>query len=161
MRRRGLLSLVCVCAMLALAPAVGGQTPDVPDRVDRAITLLLSPDRSDAQCADGLLSLLDAIAEAAPAARIDGPWPAKVAAARARLAGGQMGEAVPLLNDSYRLVYGKAFAMPATVRSLADARDHIRKQLSSVRGLMGQGRADEAVRRMLDAAVMIVTPIEA
>ena len=146
--------------MAAFWPALAGQTLDVPGHVDRTIRLFFSPDTTGAQCTDGLVSLLDAIVEAAPAARIDGAWPATVSAARERVAAGKMAEATALLGESYRAVHSKAFAMPATLRSLDAARDHIHKQLSSVRDLMKEGRADEAVRVMLDAAMMIVTPIE-
>jgi hypothetical protein len=147
--------------MLAFWPTLAGQTPDVSGSVDRAIELLFSPDTTGAQCTDGLVSLLDAILEVAPAARIDGAWAVSVSAARERMAGGRMAEAAALLDEGYRAVNGKRFAMPPVVRSLDAARDHIRRQLSSVRGLMDQGRANEAVGRMLEAAMMIVTPIRA
>ena len=152
--------LICALMLLTFWPVLAGQTLDVPGYVDRAIRLFFSPDTTDAQCTDGLVSLLDAIVKAAPAARIEGAWPAKVGAARERAAGGKMADAAGLLDQCYRAVHGKAFAVPANVNSLNAARDHIRKQLSSVRDLMDQGRADEAVRRMLDAAMMIVTPIQ-
>ncbi len=159
MRRCGVLSLACVVFVLMFRPAVDGQTPDVPTLVDRAIQLLLEPASSDAQCTDGLVSLLDAIVKAAPATRFDGRWLEKIIAARDLVAGGRLGEAATLLNDGYLAVNGGAFAMPAGVRSPGDARDCIREKLSSARSLLAEGRADEAVRRMLEAAVMVVTPI--
>ena len=153
--------LVCALMLLAFWPGVAGQTLDVAGHVDRSIRIFFSPDATDAQCTDALLSLLDAIVKAAPAARIDGAWAAKVSAARKRMAAGKIAETAVLLDEGYRAVNGKRFAMPAAVQSMEAARDHIRKQLASVRGLMDQGRADEAVRRMLEAAMMIVTPIQA
>jgi hypothetical protein len=158
MRRDSALPVVGVLAMLTLLPALGDQSPDVPRHVDRAVRLLLAPDSSDEQCKDGLVSLLDAIIGAAPAARVGGEWPTTIAAARSRAARGELGETAALLNDSYRALHGTPFKMPVSVRSIQDARDYIRGQLSSVRGLLDQGRPDEAVRRMLEAAVMIVTP---
>ena len=163
MRRYGAPAAVCILVMLTLSPASGGQALDVPGQVDRAVRLLLSPDSHDERCTDGLVSLLDAIIGAAPAARLGGTWPAKIAGARDLVAGGRFlaGDTVTLLNDSYRAVHGKPFKMPPTVRSMSDARGHIRRQLSSVRSLLDQGRADEAVRRMLEAVLMIVTPLQA
>jgi hypothetical protein len=161
MRRKAVILTVGIFLMLTVCLALGGQALDVPGHVDRAIRLLLSPDRADEQCRDGLVSLLDAIVQAAPAARLGGTWLAKVEAARQSVASGRLGDSVVLLGDSYRAVHGKPFKMPATIRSLTDATDYIRGQLSSVRTLLDQGRADEAVRRMLEAAVMVVTPIEA
>jgi hypothetical protein len=160
MRRHTVPSAVCVLVTLAFCPVLGGQVLDVPGHVDRAMQLLLSPDSSDAQCRDGLVSLLEAIIGAAPAARLGGTWPTAIAAARDKAAADQLGETVSLLNDSYRAVHGRPFKMPATVRSVPDARDYIRRQLSSVRSLLDEGRGDEAMRRMLEAAVMIVTPFE-
>jgi len=160
MRRSAVVAAVGIFLILTICPALGGQALDVPGHVDRAIRLLLSPDRSDEQCTNGLVSLLDAIVQAAPAARLGGTWPAKVKAARDSVAGDRLGDSVVLLTDSYRAVHGKPFKMPASIRSLTDATDYIRGQLLSVRVLLDQGRADEAVRRMLEAAVMIVTPLE-
>ncbi len=159
MRKREVLSLACVLVILMLRPGFAGQGPDVPSLVDQASQLLLGPAISDAQCTDGLVSLLDAIVKAAPATRLNGPGMEKVAAARERVTAGRLREAAALLNDGYLAVNGRSFAMPADVRSPADARDHIRQLLSSVRSLLDHGRADEAVRWMLDAAVMVVTPI--
>ncbi len=159
MRKRGALSLASVLLLLMFRPAFGSQSPDVPTLVDRAIQMLLEPASSDAKCADGLVSLLGAIVKAAPATRFDGPGLEKVAAARDLVAGGRLGEAAALLNDGYLAVNGRAFAMPANVRSPGDARDCIREKLSAARNLLDQGRAGEAVRRMLDAAMMVVTPI--
>ncbi|MGE5361653.1 MAG: hypothetical protein ACM3NQ_21770 [Bacteroidales bacterium] len=160
MRRHRPCSAVSVLVMLAFLPALGGQALDVRGHIDRAIRLLLSPDSRDEQCKDGLVSLLDAITGAASYARIEGTWPATVAAARDQASRDELGGAVGLLNDSYRAVYGAPFQKPATVRSVQDAKDHIRGLLSSARSVLNQGRADEAVRLMLEAAVMIVTPLE-
>ncbi len=159
MRRLRRLPLACALVMVAWS-ALAAQAPDVPGLVDRALTLLLTPESSDAKCTDGLVVLLDAIVKAAPAARIDGEWPAKVAAAREYVAAGHIGPSAMLLGDSYRAVEGRAFAMPAEVRSPGDARDVIRKQLSSVRDLLAEGRSREAVRRMLAAALIVVTPVQ-
>ncbi len=150
----------CVLIVLTLCPSLGGQALDVPALVDRAMKLMLSPDSSDGQCREGLVLLLDAIVKAAPAARIQGAWPAKVAEARKLVATGHLSERTALLGDSYRAVSGNAFVMPAAVRSPNAAKDHIRTQLSTVGSLMAGGRADEAVRRMLEAALMVVTPVE-
>ncbi len=68
MRRHGVTPAVCVLVMLTLRPAPAGQTLDVPGLVDRTIRLLFTPESSDAQCMEGLVSLLDAIVGAAPAA---------------------------------------------------------------------------------------------
>jgi len=162
MRRYGAPTAVCILLMLTVSPALGGQAPDVPGQVDRAVRLLLSPGTNDEECKDGLVSLLDAIIGAAPTSRLAGTWPAKVAAARDLAASGRFlaDDTVALLNDSYRAVHGKPFLVPPTVRSMPEARAYIRGQLSSVRSLLGQGRADEAVRRMLEAVVMIVTPLQ-
>ena len=160
MRRSAVLAAVGILLILTICPALGGQALDVPEHVDRTIRLLLSPDRSDEESRNGLVSLRDAIVEAAPASRLGGTWPAKVKAARDSDAGDRLGDSVVLLTDSYRAVHGKPFKMPATIRSPADATGYIHVLLSSIRPLLDQGRADEAVRRMLEAAVMIVTPLE-
>jgi hypothetical protein len=87
-----------------------------------------------------------------------------VVEARRRMSEGSLldGKAVELLNECYREIHGGApFRMPATVRTPADAVDLIRKGLESIRGLLEQGKPDEAVRRMLEAVLAVTTPIEA
>ncbi len=160
MRSHKAIGAFCIVVVLTAAPAPGAQALDVHRQVDRAVRLLLSPGSGDEQC-KGLVSLLDAIVQAAPAARLGGTWPEKVKAARDSVAGGRLGDSVVLLADSYRDVHGKPFKMPASIRSLTDATGYIRGQLASITLLLEQGRADEAVRRMLEVAVIIVTPMEA
>ncbi len=160
MRKVRVPAATCVLIVLTFCLSLGGQALDVPALVDRATKLMISPDRSDGQCREGLVLLLDAIVKAAPAARIPGAWPAQVADARKQVAAGHLFESTALLSDAYRAVSGKAFVMPAAVRSPNAAKDHIRTQLSTVGGLVDEGRADEAVRRMLEAALMVVTPVE-
>ncbi len=157
------LAAICVPLILTMCPVLGGQTPDVAGQVDRAARLLLSPGVTDQQCRDGLVSLLDAIIAVGPDTRVDGAWKSEVAAARDLAAGGRFlgDDTVRFLNDSYRAVHGKAFKMPPAVRSMPEAREYIRERLSSVRSLLDSGQPDEAVRRMLEAAVMIVTPRQA
>ncbi len=159
MRRLGCAPMACALLTLTLWQPVSAQTRDVPHLVNRAMRLLLAPDGSGEQCLDGLASLLDAILKAAPAAGLDGSSTAKVAAAREQAAAHRLGDSLSLLGDAYRAVEGKAFVMPATVRSPGDAKDFIRTQLSSVAALLDQDRAGDAVRLMLGAALMIVTPV--
>ncbi len=163
MRRIGTPAAICVLMLLALPGVPSGQARDVPGHIDRAVRLLLSPDSSEAQCRDGLVSLLDAIIGAAPTARLSGTWAAKIAAARDLVAAGRFlaDDTLALLNDSYRAVHGKPFKVPASVRSMPEARDYIRGQLATARSLLDQRRADEAIRRMLEAVLMIVTPMQA
>ena len=65
-----------------------------------------------------------------------------------------------LLGECYRETHGSAaFRMPSTVHTIADARDHIRLQLVAAPDLIKTGATDEAARRLLEAAVAIVTPM--
>lgn len=156
--------MACVLVLATLVPMTAlaaGRQANAADRLDVAIEALSSPNVSDRECQAGMVALLDAIVAAAPAARTRGGWPEKVVAARTLAAGGHMvgAEVATLLNDSYRAVHGKAFALPEAARSPDTVRGYLRSRLSSVRSVLAERRFDEAVRRMLEAAVLIVTPV--
>jgi hypothetical protein len=46
------------------------------------------------------------------------------------------------------------------VRSIADAREHIRRQVEAAHALTRQGRPGDAAAALLDAAMLVVTPME-
>ena len=154
-------SAVFIFVLSTLSPVLDGQSPDIPALVDRATQLLLSSDDSNDQGAKGLVALLDAITAAAPAAGLSGACQTGLATAQRLAAGDPSGvdEMVVLLGGCYREAHGKSFSMPPAVRSMPDLLEHARGLLASVRGLIQQGRPDEAIRRMLEVAMMVVTPI--
>jgi hypothetical protein len=150
--------------VLLSAAVPGDETPGAKAaiQVNRAAELLLVEQSTEAQLRQGFLSLLDALLLVAPEIRPPGSWPEKVAEARRLIHGGSLVEprAVALLGECYRETHGgAAFRMPPTVHTIADARDHIRLRLVAAPDLIKTGATDEAARRLLEAAVAIVTPM--
>jgi hypothetical protein len=150
--------------VLLSAPVPGHEAPgaNATTHVSRATELLSVEQPTETQLRQGFLSLLDALALVAPETRTRGSWPGKVAEARRLIDAGSLVEpkAVALLGECYRETHGGAdFRMPATVHTIADAREHIRVQLVAVPDLIKTGANDEAARRLLEAAVAVVTPM--
>ena len=157
--------------LLLATLAAGPLPPQQPDafraataHLDRALDLLLAEGASSDEMKAGFLALLDAMAETAPpSSGPGGTCGARFAVARLRMGDGSiLDEAgVSLLAECYRETHdGRAFAVPGTVRSVADARQHVRRQIESAQTLLREGRSREAVAVLLDATMLIVTPME-
>ena len=163
MKRRIILTAAAELAVLfTLASCVRAEAVGVVARAERAAQLLFAPKPADAQIKEGLLTLLDAIVEAAPGAGIAGDWPSKIADARRILEDSPGYDKVAaLLDECHREINGGApFRMPETIHSIGNAVDQGRRNLESIRSLMQQGKAGDAVRRMLETLLIIMTPIE-
>lgn len=157
-------------AAVIVAALLGGGPESIPPRprpasnVERATGLLFDARPSDADAKAGILALLDAVAEAAPAARIAGDWPAKVSRARTLFerCGGVDEDAVALLKESYRQVTGGTeYRFPASVVRIEDAVAHGRRQLEEASEAIRAGRSGVAVRLLLETVLLVVTPISA
>jgi hypothetical protein len=157
-------ALGAVLGLVLSSPALCAETKDAQatDEVNRAVELLLVEQPTEAQLRQGFVSLLDALLLVAPEDRAPGSWPAKAAEARRLIESGSLvgQQAATLLGECYRETHGgTAFQMPPTVHTIADAREHIRVQLVAVPELLRKGAQDEAARRLLTAAVAVVTPM--
>jgi hypothetical protein len=162
MRPTAVLGAVLGLGLFA-ASVPAAEAPGVASHVSRAVELLLAEQPTETQLRQGFVELLDALRLVAPETRMGAAWPDKLAEARRLIDAGSFLEprAVALLGDCYRDTHeGKPFQMPETVHSIADARDHIRLQLAAVPDLLKTGATDEAARRLLEAVVAIVTPMQ-
>jgi len=64
------------------------------------------------------------------------------------------------LNKAYRLINnGKDHQMPSSVSKIQDAVNYAKVELASARKDLKVGKIDSCVKRLLDIAVMIVTPM--
>jgi len=130
---------------------------------ESALAQLFGAQRSDAQTRAGMLSILDAVAAAATDAGLTDEWKAMIMGARRRISEGSLvdGESQLALHQCYRQINeGKPFRMPEGIRSVDDAAASARKLLESGPPLLRSGKSLEAVRALLETALMILTPIE-
>jgi hypothetical protein len=147
------------CLLAATVPCAETPEAGATRHVSHATELLLAEHPTESQLRQGFLHLLDALPQLAPQAG----WLEKAAEARGRVGRGLLLEprTVALLNECYRETHGgQDFRMPPSVRTIADAREHIRLQLASVPGLVTAGDGAEAAGRLLEAAAAIVTPMK-
>lgn len=155
---------VIVAALLGGGPESIPLRPQPKANVERATRLLFDAPPSDADAKAGLLALFDAVGQAAPDARIAGDWPAKVARARALFekCPGVDEDAVVLLRDCHRQVAGGAgYRIPASVARMEDVLALGRHQLEEAAKALDACRSGDAVRLLLETALLVVTPVHA
>ena len=69
-------------------------------------------------------------------------------------------DGIDYLNKAYRLINdGKDHQMPDSISEIQDAVDYAKMELASARKDLKAGKTDSCVNRLLDIAVMIVTPM--
>jgi hypothetical protein len=156
LRRERIRMAAGLVALASLAPTQAQTNPAVAS-VDRATEQIFAPSASAAQLQAGLQSLLTAIAEAAAGLDLPAEFGSKLAEARRGQAATH--KTTALLNDCYKLLNrGASFRMPESVRGMPDAMDYLRTRIAAGRDLLVKGKAEEGLRALLDAAVLIVTP---
>jgi len=164
MARRSSLAVAAGCIVLLTAPArpaIGGDR--ATDHLDRAVRLLLAPAPTDQDRKAGFLSLLDALVATAPDAPSAAACQPKLAKARQMASQGPAlyDSVAELLGECYSDAHGGArFRVPDSVRSPADAVGYGRTQLQSARASLETHRGDDAFGRMIEVAVLVVTPFE-
>jgi hypothetical protein len=145
-----------LAALLILPASTEAQAASAIAAVDRA-ERIFSGTASPAEVQAGLQSLLAAISETA--AGLDLPAEFVNQIAEARRIEGVDPKATRLLNDCYKLLnHGTSYRAPASVRDMPGAMEYLRSRIAAGRTLLVKGEASEAVRALLDAAVLIVTP---
>jgi len=134
------------------------------ETIDRATRLLLARNPSEKQLGAGFTALLDAAVEAATAGNLPAEVRAKLAAARTRFTESSPvdEQGVLALGACYRLLSsGRPFEFPRDVRTIDGARERIRERLGAARTSLLEGKAEACVRALVEAAMMIATPMEA
>ena len=160
--------LVPVAAFaLALALSEPGGPAGAPQpkgaKLERAAQALVDEGRSAEDVRAALLDLFDEAIAAAPAAGLGGEWPAKASRARELFATRSPAdpEARSLLEESWREATGKAWAMPSSVARIEDATALVKRDVGEAAKALREGRAADGVRLLLEAALVVVTPMHA
>lgn len=69
-------------------------------------------------------------------------------------------DGVAYLRKSYRMINsGKPFEMPSDISEISDVVDYAKVQLAAARKDLKADKADECIRKLVEIAVMIVTPM--
>jgi hypothetical protein len=70
-------------------------------------------------------------------------------------------DGVVYLHKAFRLVNSNQdFQMPGSIHEIQDAVNYVRMELATAEKNLRVGKADDCVRKLLGAAVMIVTPMQ-
>ena len=75
---------------------------------------------------------------------------------------GDAGSLAGDLKESYAVANsGKEFKMPEGISTVEQSTAHVLKQIEKARASLKQGKTGESARLLLEAALMIVTPMDA
>lgn len=158
-----LLAAAGFVVVLAL-PTIG---PPVEDSavaaLDRAERLLLSANPAQRDSLGGFLSLLDALVLTAPDVPSASACRAGLLRGRDAVKPGRMLQpaTVDAIHACYRDTHGgEAFHLPPEVRSGEDPVGCCRARLADARVALRAARHEEAFGRMIEAAALVVTPVE-
>ena len=159
----------CVlAAIMLLAFSLGWAAINDAEKIDAKIKLagdlLLAKQPSEKDFKDGFLSLVEAIALAAPNTSFPAALGEKMTKAKSLFETTSIfnQEGIALLNECFVMTHsGQKFSMPAEIKNVAAASEYARRQLQAARGQNRQGKAAECVKILIEIAVMIVTPMTA
>jgi hypothetical protein len=161
----GAFALVAVSlAVTAVFPHADARPAEVTRRIDVALESLSSPPPTCDNVRRGMLAILEAVERASDAGdQAHHTCGARAAVAGLRLAHGSLvdPQTVALMGECHRELHdGAPFTVPPDVRSAPDAIDAITRQLELARRLAVGPRPWEATSPLIDAVLLIVTPME-
>lgn len=165
MRTFFLVPVAAIAVALSLSgPAgPGGPLPAKGARLEHAAQVIVDERRTERDVRGALLDLLDEAIAVGPAAGLPGDWAEKAARARALFEARSPldEEARLLLEESWRAVAGKAWSMPASVARIEDATALVKRDVDGAVKALREGRAADEVRLLLEAVLVVVTPMHA
>ncbi len=153
--------------VLSLAPfAAAMSNPADSTAIDATIRQAaeyLRDPSSDGNAEKGFRLLVDAVGMTAPQTGYAVEFGKQVGEARERfkLQGSFDEKGITLLQRSYSLANsGREFRMPAGISTIKGAAERIRLEMDAARQSLKKGDSGDCARRLLVAALMIVTPME-
>jgi hypothetical protein len=152
---------VLMCALIIQAGSAQVDVRSAGTLIDRARELIsasATPERSQA----GFVALVEALAELSAAVDAPPAFRANVLAARQALRDGRTDDKAAIaLRDAHKVLHGGAGVVAASAGGdLAARASATRSRIAAARDLLDKGRVDASARALLEAALLIVTPVE-
>jgi hypothetical protein len=164
MKRMIVATVVVFNVMLLIVPRLTSQAgPSLEKKIEAASAEFLDGKNSDSKT-KGFLLLLEAIEDASVRAELSPEFREKINAAR-RFCGqfsivDQNG--VKALREAYAMLNGgREFQIPAQVTGIETAVQYCREEFAAALEALKAGNPTDAAKSLLEAAVMVVTPMEA
>jgi hypothetical protein len=164
MRKRIVIGVIVVCVVLSVGLVrVSAKDSAAAGEVKQAIEYFF--DKGDESPSErfkkGFSHLIGAVITAAPKTAYPADFRTRMVKADQLFDKGGLfaPQAVKLLNESYRAINsGKDFEFPKDLKSIDDARAHLRKLMESSLKDLAAGQPDKAVKLLLECALTVVTP---
>jgi hypothetical protein len=134
------LSMLCARGLASAEDAAA-----LEGKIKMAADLLLAPEERGGDAQKGFKLLVEAIALAAPDAKLPPEFGKKIAAARQAYEGASIldEKGTALLRSAYQVAHaGKEFEMPYGISNIKQATEHIRKRIEAARASLKQGKID-------------------
>lgn len=153
-----------VLCLLVLVPSRLGAVNKaaIDDRIAKASSCLGEPG-PDSKGKEAFQLIMEAVSLAVSATRFSPELAENVEKAK------KLFETTSILNpdgighlrQAFRLIHGgRDFEVPESVSSTQSAVNYIQRQLAAARKDLGVDRTEECVQKLLETAVLIVTPIQ-
>jgi hypothetical protein len=155
------LAAAFVCLFLA-GQIEGADKAEIDAKIAKAVSYLGEPGDPDSDAKMTFKSIMEAISLAAPETKFPSEFGKSIEKAKDIFKSSSIfsPEGQVYLRKSYRLINsGKAFEMPESISSISHAVDHANAKLDAARKDLEADKTDECVRKLVEIAVMIVTPM--
>jgi hypothetical protein len=152
--------ITCTVAFAAVTLASPAQPEAAVRHIDRAGALLFAEGQGNPQ--EGLLSLIDAVAELTAGAGTSQVARTSVQAARQQITSGRPvteDRVRALLRDAYEALDGGKAFQQTHADDMSELMEQLKLRMQSARKSAADGRADESARALLSVALAIVTPM--
>ena len=160
--RKALTLAVALTGLFLAGQMEGADKAQIDEKITKAISYLGKPGDSDSDGKMTFKLIMDAISLAAHETKYPSEFGKNVEKAKSIFDATSIlnPEGLVHLRKSYRLIHsGKDFEMPSHISSIADAVDYAKVQLAAARKDLDADKADECTRKLVEIAVMIVTPM--
>ena len=162
--RRALTLAVAVTVVLLAGHIEGADKAQIDAKITKAVSYLGKPGESDSDGEMAFKMTMEALSLVAPETDFPSEFAENIDKAKGIFDSTSIvnPEGIAHLHKGYRLINsGKDFEMPSHISTIEDAVDHAKVQLAAAREDLEEDKADECTRKLLEIAVMVVTPMEA
>ncbi len=162
--RRALTLAVAITGLFLGGPLEGADKAQIDAKITKAVSYLGKPGDIDSDPEMSFKLIMEAISLAAPETKFPPEFGEDIEKAKGIFDATTIvnPEGVALLRKSYRAINsGRDFEMPKSISSIEDAVEYAKVQLAAAGKDLDADNVDECTRKIVEIAVMVVTPMEA
>ena len=163
MRTNAFSLAVALVGFVLVGQMEAAEKGEIDAKITKAVSYLGEPGERDSDGKMAFKMIMEAISLAAPETKYPAEFGENIEKAKSIFDAQSIlsSEGQAHLRKSYRLINsGKDFEMPSHVSSIADAVAYAKVQLAAAKKDLETDMMDECARKLVEIAVMIVTPMQ-